>query len=166
MRLRSGRLIPIRSIRILIDAGRALVIRCAQLAIKWAGLRSLRSFASSSFQPAERGRLSRGQVIAAKRRTMKDAHTNLSVLLGYVLLLSMFYSSPTTAATSQQTGADGRGVTVTEQNNGQTVAVSMHDTLVVWLQTQMGTGHGWHILKTNARRLNILSGPDLERADG
>ena len=85
-------------------------------------------------------------------------HSRLS---GYVLVLALF-SSAVPAFSWQQKGNDDRGVTVTEENNGQTVGVLTDETIVVRLKSQMGTGYGWQILKTDGRRLKLLGEAELE----
>ncbi len=82
-----------------------------------------------------------------------------------ILLVALWCGSAVAAFSWQPKGTDDQGVVViTEQNNGQTVAVSRKGSLMVRLESQMGTGYGWQTSKTDGRRLKLLGGPELENS--
>jgi inhibitor of cysteine peptidase len=60
-------------------------------------------------------------------------------------------------------GSEEKAVTVTEKDQGHTVQVGRGDTLIVRLAAQLGTGYGWHVSKNDARILQSLGEPSLER---
>ena len=79
-----------------------------------------------------------------------------------ILVVLLLNSSSVAMSSLKQTGVDDRDVRVTEQNNGQTIAIPLHGTLVVRLKSQLGTGYGWQVLKIEGRRLKLLGEPELE----
>ena len=100
----------------------------------------------------------------------EDSETMLPVshpvLLVHILLMSVYYSGAAAAALSwEQTSEDGQ-VTVTEQDEGQTVAVARKGTLVVRLKSQLGTGYGWQVVRNDKRRLKLLASPEQENSQG
>ena len=93
---------------------------------------------------------------------MKDALCGSSPVSCAILVVSLLYSSAVATSSWKQTIVDDRDVTVTERNNGQTIPIPLHGTLVVGLKSQLGTGYGWQVLKIEGRRLKLLGEPELE----
>lgn len=90
---------------------------------------------------------------------------NDSVLFAHILLMSFCYSGVAAALSWQQTSGDDQ-VTVTEQDEGQTVTIARKGTLVVRLKSQLGTGYGWQVKRNDGRRLKLLGPPDQESPQG
>ncbi len=88
-----------------------------------------------------------------------------SVVLAHILLMSFYFSGAAATLSWQQTGEDGQ-VTVTEKDEGGTVAVARKGTLVVRLKSQLGTGYGWQVVRNDGRRLKLLGPPEQENSQG
>jgi len=86
------------------------------------------------------------------------------ILLAHILLMSS-YSSGAVAFSWQPKSEDGQ-VTVSEQDDGQTVEVARKGTLVIRLKSQLGTGYGWQVVKNDNRRLRLLGRPEQENSQG
>jgi inhibitor of cysteine peptidase len=59
-------------------------------------------------------------------------------------------------------GADRRTVTLTDQNNGETIQLKKGDLLVVRLEAQFGVGYLWQIARNRSSRLRLQGKPEQE----
>ena len=87
------------------------------------------------------------------------------ILLAHILLMSSYYSGPVAAFLWQPTSEDDQ-VTVSELDEGQTVAVARKGTLVIRLKSQLGTGYGWQVVRNDNRRLRLVGRPEQENSQG
>ncbi len=87
------------------------------------------------------------------------------ILLVHILLMSSYHSGAVGAFSWQPKSEDDQ-VTVTEKEEGQTVALGRKDTLVIRLKSQLGTGYGWQVVRHDNRLLRLLGRPEQENSQG
>lgn len=87
------------------------------------------------------------------------------ILLAHILLVSAYSSGAVVAFSWQPTSEDDQ-VTVSELDEGKTVALATKGTLVIRLKSQLGTGYGWQVARNDNRRLRLLSRPEQENSQG
>ena len=56
----------------------------------------------------------------------------------------------------------GKNVTITENDNGQSIALRKGDVLVVKLSAQLGTGFGWQLAGSNKNNLEPVGSTETE----
>ena len=87
----------------------------------------------------------------------------MPILLVHILLMSSYYNGAE-AALSWQLTSENDQVTVSELDEGQTVAIARKGTLAIRLKSQLGTGYGWQVVRNDKRRLRLLGLPEQENS--
>jgi predicted secreted protein len=54
-------------------------------------------------------------------------------------------------------------VSISDKDNGRTINLKKDSLLIIKLESQLGTGYGWKVVKNNSDRLEPLGEPDVEK---